>query len=563
MGELESRDQWREAVNFAGLGGALIAGLAGKREEEQRLRQQRIDDEDREISRKAKGLGIAQQEAALAEIKATRAAKAQALRGILAAKNGMDVAIPSMQFNYGENDEDRTIPPRPMAPAPAAMPLAKPRNLGLGKVAADVPDAVQVATNVPEAEQLAILPGQAAPAPQNGAGAPAAAPGVQGGGGGLAVGAGALRGRSAKGDTVASASGLGAHGEALLGAQNALKAKYAALEAAVAAAEGNPDRDAVLAALYDQHKGEIETLQSAIAKGAGEVSQARMMAMARTALGMVLQDGDSERALRFVDRNGGMPGTEIWRGAQVVRKQVPDLYGGTRTEAWIAIGSPDGSGNRTLVPLPAFMGSVLNLSDKELVELFSKIDMEGQKLYAKTKTSDILAKARVAAAHIQAFRPYESEKIAARIEPLLAKMNNGGTLTPAERAIYDSTVLASNGSRFLVTEAAVGSASGQEKRKRELRQCVLSAERNLASAAATGDPDAISLAKANLVGFQQALWNAENKPVPQPKPVTPEQVRQETGKRLLAEDRAKAKAEGDRQRGLAKAPGKKPVGPQD
>lgn len=498
-------------MNFAGLGGALIAGLAGKREEEQRLRQQRIDDEDREISRKAKGLGIAQQEAALAEIKATRAAKAQALRGILAAKNGMDVAIPSMQFNYGENDEDRTIPPRPMAPAPA--------------------------------------------------------PGVQGGGSGLAVGAGALRGRSAKGDTVASASGLGAHGEALLRAKNALGAKYAALEAAVAATEGNPDQDAALAALYDQHKGEIETLQSAMAKGAGEVSQARTMAMARTALGMVLQDGDSERALRFVDRNGGMPGTEIWRGAQVVRKQVPDLYGGTRTEAWIAIGGPDGSGNRTLVPLPAFMGSVLNLSDKELVELFSKIDMEGQKLYTKTKTSDMLAKARVAAAHIQAFRPYESEKIAARIEPLIAKMNRGETLTPAERAIYDSTVLASNGSRFLVTEAAVGSASGQEKRKRELRQCVLSAERNLASAAATGDPDAISLAKANLVGFQQALQNAENNPVPQPKTVTPEQVRQETGKRLLAEDRAKAKAEGNRQRGLAKAPGQKPtaprVGPQD
>ena len=544
-------------MNFAGLGGALIAGLAGKREEEQRLRQQRIDDEDREISRKAKGLGIAQQEAALAEIKATRAAKAQALRGILAAKNGMDVAIPSMQFDYGENDEDRAIPPRPMAPAPAAMPLAKPRKLDSG----------QVAANVPEAEQLAILPGQAAPAPQDGTGAPAAAPVGQGGGGGLAVGAGALRGRSAKGDTVASASGLGAHGEALLRAKDALGAKYAALEAAVAATEGNLDQDAALAALYDQHKGEIETLQSAMAKGAGEVSQARTMAMARTALGMVLQDGDSERALRFVDRNGGMPGTEIWRGAQVVRKQVPDLYGGTRTEAWIAIGGPDGSGNRTLVPLPAFMGSVLNLSDKELVELFSKIDMEGQKLYTKTKTSDMLAKARVAAAHIQAFRPYESEKIAARIEPLIAKMNRGETLTPAERAIYDSTVLASNGSRFLVTEAAVGSASGQEKRKRELRQCVLSAERNLASAAATGDPDAISLAKANLVGFQQALQNATSNPVPQPKLVTPEQVRQETGKRLLAEDRAKAKAEGNRQRGLAKAPGQKPtaprVGPQD
>ena len=118
-------------MNFAGLGGALIAGLSGKREEELRLRQQKIDDEDRVISRKIKDLNIKREEGNLADMQAQRAAKAQALRQTLAAKGGLDMAIPSMEFDYGENDEFRAVPPQAVAQdAPLGGP-SSPRLVGL------------------------------------------------------------------------------------------------------------------------------------------------------------------------------------------------------------------------------------------------------------------------------------------------------------------------------------------------------------------------------------------------------------------------------------------------
>ena len=483
------------------MGGALIAGLSGKREEELRLRQQKIDDEDRVISRKIKDLNIKREEGNLADMQAQRAAKAQALRQTLAAKGGLDMAIPSMEFDYGENDEFRAVPPQAVA---RDAPLGGPQQPQVGGLARPL-EPGQVATNVPQAKQLVALPGHAPVAqPAGAAGAPGAAAanaGTPGGGGGLAVGPGTLRGRSGKGDTVAGAKGLGAHGAALLKAQDALRAKYGSLEAAAAMAKGNPDEDAILASLYDQNKGEIETLQSALAKGVGEVSQARTMNLAREAFGMFMHDGNTERALRFIERNGGMPGLEFWRNAKLIQKDVPDPYTGAMTkQAWVSIGDGD---SRTTIPLHANMAAMLNLSDKELVDVFSKVQFEGEKNAAKLKVAEINGAARRFAA--QTAHVFLEERMVSQLAPIVQAMQEGRPLTAAQKSLYYTWGAAVNSGRALSGEFKAGSAAGHEERRKFLVNKLAEANRNVTEAARTMDPNAIRAAESYRDGLHKAL----------------------------------------------------------